>query len=580
MKKQFFTLILLFIISIQSFFSQEKKKTSGFLDAKNFNPVENIYIHFNSSVLFSGEYLYYKVYCINSSYSPLSELSKIAYVELISSDRKNVFKHKIKLFQGEGQGDFFIPTNISSGAYKLIAYTQWMKNGGKNYFFQEDINILNPYKGNQGKIVDYDSAATVNKVVQKENKNSGLLSISTNKKVYKKREKINITINNSKYDKGSGNYSISIRKKDAFQKQEKLSSINFKTIYKKTKSTTVYYPELNGEIISGKVIIKNSNLPAIKKNVALSIPGKNFIFRVATTDELGIFEVSIPVGYDNEKAIIQVLGEDRNNYQLELIEQESVDYSKLKFNSFSITPQMKEEIIKRSVYNQIENAYYSVKPDTVTTIKSYKPFYDKYNKTNFVLDDYTRFSTLDETFVEVIEHAWSDKNEKGENTIYVRNNKDSNKNFLPLVFIDGVLIQDHQHLFEYSAEKVEMISILRGEAHFGTKTYQGVVIIQTKEENYKNKLSGDFLLETKLFKPQQDKKYFHQTYTFQNREQTSRIPDFRDQLLWEPKIDFSSETMVLSCFTSDNTGIYEISVEGFTLDGMPVSIYKTIEVEN
>lgn len=580
MKKQTLTLIILFFITIQSFYSQEKKKTSGFLDAKNFSPVENVFVHFNTSVLFSGEYLHYKVYCTNSSSNSLSKLSKIAYVELVSSDRKNIFKHKIKLTNGEGQGNFFIPTSIYSGSYKLIAYTQWMKNGGRNYFFQADISILNPYQANQGEIVDYDNAEPINKVVFKEDKTSRLLAVSTNKKIYKKREKISIAINNPSFNKGFGTYSISIRKIDAFHKPNKLTSNNFKSTHKKTKSLTVHYPELNGEIISGRVTIKNSNFPAVKQDVVLSISGKNFIFRVATTDKFGVFDISIPVGYDNEKAIIQVLGEERNKFQIELIESAAIDYSDLKFNSFTITPQMKEEIIKRSVYNQIENAYYSVKPDTITTNRSYKPFYANYNKTNFVLDDYTRFPTMDETFVEVIEHAWSDKNEKRENTIYVRNMKDSNKNHLPLVFIDGVLIQDHQYLFEYGAEKVEMISILRGEAHFGTKTFQGVVIIQTKEENYKNKLSGDFLLETKLFKPQQDKIYFHQTYSNESIEKTMRTPDFRDQLLWEPKINFSSETMTLSCFTSDNIGAYEISVEGFTLEGVPISIYKTIEVEN
>ena len=61
---------------------------------------ENIFVHYNASLLFSGDYLYYKIYNINSQTKKLSQLSKIAYIELIGKDKKTVFKHKIKLNSG------------------------------------------------------------------------------------------------------------------------------------------------------------------------------------------------------------------------------------------------------------------------------------------------------------------------------------------------------------------------------------------------------------------------------------------------------------------------------------------------
>ena len=93
---------------------------------------ENIFLHHNASLLFIGEYIYYKVYNLNAEDNHLSSISKLAYVELVGADKQLVFKHKIKLTSGVGQGDFLIPNTVLSGNYKLIAYTIWMKNGVRN----------------------------------------------------------------------------------------------------------------------------------------------------------------------------------------------------------------------------------------------------------------------------------------------------------------------------------------------------------------------------------------------------------------------------------------------------------------
>ena len=99
-------------------------------------PQEKIFLHHNASFLLTGEYLYYKVYCLSTKTDALSDFSKIAYVELINTNKDQIFRHKVRLESGLGRGDFFLPTNIPSGNYKLIAYTQWMRNGEDQHFFQ------------------------------------------------------------------------------------------------------------------------------------------------------------------------------------------------------------------------------------------------------------------------------------------------------------------------------------------------------------------------------------------------------------------------------------------------------------
>ena len=583
MKKTKIIALLIFTLSIQTIYSQ--RDNNSYIDAYNFTPKENIFVHYNTSLLFAGEYLYYKVYCLNATHNQLSKLSKVAYVELISEDKQKVFRHKISLKNGLGQGDFFISTSIPSGNYKIIAYTQWMKNGGRNYFFQGDISIINPYLANQKSIMDTTNISTnYNSEKNKIQNSSYYLKLTTNSEKYKKREKVAINIINLKEVGGHGNYSISVRKLDTVNSTVRITAIDYKKNYsnqeitKNKKVSEIYNPEINGGIISGSILNNSTNLPAQEEDVSISIPGKNFIFKTVTTDENGAFNISIKENHIKETGIIQVLGEDRENFSVEITETPSVDLSQLKFNSFKITPSIKEMVLERSIYNQIENGYYAIKPDTIVSLPAQKPFYSDYNSTVYTLEDYAKFNTVKDVFIEIVEDVWTTKNKNGDRVFYVRNFTDNNKNHLPLIFMDGVLIQNHNHLIEYKANKIKKIEILQGEAHFGTSIYQGVIIVETIDGDYKNLLKGGFLKELNLFNPQPTKNYFHQVYN-DNSDNSQHIPDFRNQLLWSPNIKLNTKEQEISFYTSDNSGDYEICLEGFTIYGKPITIRKVIHVE-
>src|SRR5690606_14738914 len=110
-------------------------------------PKEKMFVHYNSSVLFPGEYLYYKTYTLNAANNGLSDISKVAYLELVGENGEQVFQHLIPLENGQGHGDFFIPTTLPSGSYKLLGYTNWMRNTGNH--FRADLVVINPYRGDQ-----------------------------------------------------------------------------------------------------------------------------------------------------------------------------------------------------------------------------------------------------------------------------------------------------------------------------------------------------------------------------------------------------------------------------------------------
>jgi hypothetical protein len=74
-----------------------------------------------------------------------------------------------------------------------------------------------------------------------------------------------------------------------------------------------------------------------------------------------------------------------------------------------------------------------------------------------------------------------------------------------------------------------------------------------------------------------EKGYLQPDYS--GKKAASRIPDYRQQLLWLPDMGSKTGMNDSSFFTSDVSGTFEIRLEGFSEKGIPVSITDFIQVE-
>lgn len=110
------------------------------------NPQEKIYIHTDQELYLTGETMWMKLYCVDGAVHLPSDLSRVAYVEIIDGNNKVVLQTKIELLDGLGKGTLFIPASLSSGNYHLRGYTQWMKNYSPEFFFHKKISIVNAFR--------------------------------------------------------------------------------------------------------------------------------------------------------------------------------------------------------------------------------------------------------------------------------------------------------------------------------------------------------------------------------------------------------------------------------------------------
>lgn len=494
---------------------------------------------------------------------------------MIGVNNQILFKHKLFLANGIAQGDFFIPSTIKTGTYKLLAYTKWMQNKLESKSFESEITIINPFQSDsENKISSKNSILKESTEVS----NSGL-TINLDKEKFTTRELINLKLSIQNELLKKGNYSLSVRKVQDLPAISKINITDFKNSDTDQKivldENNYVLPELRGEIISGKISSKDNLNSVSNISVSLSIPGKSFTTKLVKTNADGKFYFSIDKAYFDSNIIIQVADKSKEEFTIYVDDSFTLNKSNLKFeNDYTISSDLKSVIEEHSIASQVENTYYTKKADTLAKINYptlfYEPFVNEY-----ILDNYNRFPTIKETIIEVVKEVNYNKND-GKYTIRL-NDYDPNIeiNESPLVLIDGLVVQDINELFEYKASDIYKICTINTGYTYGNKLYSGLISFITKKQDFESKLKGDFIIKRTIDLPVLKKNYFKPNYA--DKSSLNRIPDYRYQLLWLPELDINTSN--ISFYTSDKIGTFEIVIEGFSDEGIPVYLKEYFDVE-
>lgn len=577
MKKEIYILYF-FAFIINSVFGQYTLKNSEDVNWYSNISQEEIVVQTNSEEYLVGETIYYHIYCLNANTRTFSKNSKIAYVKLVSKNG-TISEHKVKLENGYGYSHLNLPANIATGHYKLLGYTQWMLNSTGN-LFQLDLAIINPYS--EIKFRDFQTPLVR---PPKQSKLKELFAINLNKENYKPREKIELRIRGLNAVSNSGAYSISVLKKPSahfsnLKIRSEVSNYVMPVNDKRETGETIYLPEFKGEMISGKVNNKNTGLPLANIEVALSVLSPEAYQDIVKTNKDGVFFFQIGQNYKVPKALLQVIGEDRTNYEIKIQKQPQPDISKLAFRDLHVNASMEEEIINRSITNQIQNAFKEVSPKTISIEEYPKSFFGN-PRTTYRLNDYRRFNTIGETLTEIVDNAWHERKKGKTRYINVRALENSPyylEDIMPLVVVDGGIVQDHEKLINHEAKDVESITVLRDEYYYGGKVFQGVLAISTFGNNFNHDTGESYKKVIDLYKPQYSVQYATTLYNPEVKD-LDRVPDTRTQLYWTPNVPLNNLEQKQIFFASDELGEFEIVIRGVTSYGVSFNFSKTFKVE-
>lgn len=330
--------------------------------------------------------------------------------------------------------------------------------------------------------------------------------------------------------------------------------------------TPRYLAEYRSDQLHGKLTTESG-----ARNRVVAAAVMNGQLELAKPDSEG----NITLSLHPEKEGTEVLAKLMGDYQDGNLQWENEFYES--YPAFTNTPIDLDSakvatLAERSIKNQVQNVYYAFNPDSLITQRL--PFDDQFlSVKTYRLDDFTRFPTMRDTFIEYVEEVAVNKNENNFN-LRVRlwdSAEDHPSDTTELILIDGVPFSSKEAL-EISPYGISAIHIIPYHYYLGEVTLKGILMLETLEKD----LSGlNYKQYNMNYVGVQGKKKYRKT----DHTDPCKEPDYRDQLLWIPEMNVADGRLDFDFFTSDIPGTYQIRVEGVTASGDPISIKKSFIVE-
>ena len=378
--------------------------------------------------------------------------------------------------------------------------------------------------------------------------------------------------------------------------QALLTQLDLNTLLLKTtwgrenynSNTVSFLPEYRFDLVQG-VLLNRDNRPITGADVLLSTTGGRPQLRSSITDSSGNFVMEFVSGESDHLASIEVMMKDtmvsqdpvdldafgdmtlltsEQDWQI-FVENEYYDtYPEQERKAMVLDSARVMQVVQRGIWNQIENAYFlgepadslALYPLPVEDVISYK------------LDDYTRFASMRDTFIEYIPEVGVSRNESNFSLNMRTDDADIFKGFKsePILLLDGILISS-KTIFEVSPYLIEQVDILPRRYIFGDEVYEGLIALNTyKRDHWKNKDVSNAL---KVKGIMHEKTNLHSTAPVD-----SRLPDYREVLFWNPHV-VAGESTLLEFYSSDVQGLFEVQVEGVTTSGKAISLRKQFAVD-
>ncbi|MDB5149315.1 MAG: hypothetical protein JWQ57_3335, partial [Mucilaginibacter sp.] len=173
-----------------------------------------------------------------------------------------------------------------------------------------------------------------------------------------------------------------------------------------------FLPEYDGHLITGK--ITNTQTGGVAKDIVayLSVPGKRVQLYAARSDSAGRLIFNTRQLYGPGEIVAQTNSEQDTAFRIDILSPFSEQYSKYAVPQFNLTRGMQKAIEEASLATQVQNIYLGNKTKHFyeQSVDS-SGFYATPYKT-YLLDNYTRFTTMEEVLREYVREVWVNRSQK------------------------------------------------------------------------------------------------------------------------------------------------------------------------
>ncbi|MEO6454628.1 MAG: hypothetical protein ABIN97_11165, partial [Ginsengibacter sp.] len=339
-------------------------------------------------------------------------------------------------------------------------------------------------------------------------------------------------------------------------------------ILKNTKPFFDYVPEYNGQIIDGSVSNIETGKPASDIESYLSIPGFLPAFSSSVSDKNGNVKFELKNFYGSSEIILQPNTPDDSIYRIDIANPFSNSSSGTPFPAFTLQQNTSDILLQQSISTQVQNIYSGKKlRQFFLPVADSTPFYITPDA-KYLLDNYTRFTTLEEVLREYVILADVRKREGrfhfelfnlAEKQLFKKD---------PLVLLDGVPVLDLDKFMLLDPLKLNKLEVLNRKYFLGSSVFDGVLNWVSYKHDMADYDPGPHAAIIDYDGLQLEREFYTPVYSNENQQQ-SHLPDFRNVLLWSPNIKIATgESHTINFYTSDVPGKYAVHVQGITKNGL------------
>ena len=327
-------------------------------------------------------------------------------------------------------------------------------------------------------------------------------------------------------------------------------------------------PEYAGHIINGRIVNKYTGKPAKGIISFLSVPGDRFHFSNCRSDDNGRIHFDCKKIIGTENIIVQTNKETDSIYRIEIDNPFSTKYQPLEVAPLNISEKWQNQLLSRITHTQLQNAFTNTKLQQfyLPNFSDTTPFFGKPDNV-YLLDDYTRFYTMEEVLREYVSEIQVRKSQgnyrlKMLNLPYSAFFEDN-----PLLLLDGVPVFDVNKMIAFDPLKIKKLDIVSRRYFQGAVSYEGIANFRT----YQGDLAG-FQMDPNAviieYEGLQLQRQFYSPQYETANQVKKRIPDFRNLLYWSPDLKTNKDgKQQIVFYSGDIPGNYALVVQGISASG-------------
>jgi len=515
---------------------------------------DRIYVSTDRRAYLSGEEVFCSLFCMDEK-GRRNDFSAVAYIELVSGEG-TAAEAKIGLFNGRGAGSFRIPASTPTGNYRLVAYT------ARSAAAPEEARILSVYNAFSSERVP-DGVTLVpaeqyRPAFAPDLSDGVRLSLPAN--LHPGRP-ATLVVDGTRLP---ARLTVSVCHEDGLEAADGISLASFRQGKPAPEGSRP--GEYEGEILTATVEGEGT------ATAILSTAGDPSLVYLGRSDENGHIRFYTGNIYGDRELVCEVLAEGGKAGHISIASPFTHPEAGA-LPQLILSPALRDALVGRKAALLSGNA-------VLDTLVNFLPkredlLLEGIPPLRYHLDDYTRFSSVQEVCVEIIRELQYTRSRDKWTLKMVVTDGNRERNYVQdniLVMMDGVVLSDHGMLADFDAMLLEDVDLYRHAVVLGGLAFNGVVNFVTKK-NYVTSLRFPDNVRVVDFKG----------VSYPVAYPGTIIPaqkDLRQLLYWHPALELEAGGSLYIPLTMPSyEGRFRAVAEGWLEDGTPVRAEFSFEVK-